>query len=71
MGDTGLEKTSISPGKTTIAPQSAAESGAVNDSKGLEADPDLQSVINAWPRLSADLKQSIVTLITICLARQQ
>ena len=62
MGDTGLEQTAKTPGKTQMSHQSAAESGAFGPSFALSV-PDLKTVIDAWPALSYDDKHAILEIV--------
>ena len=49
-------------GKTALGPESGAESGALGAHLPL-LDADLQAMIDAWPMLSAGVKQRIVLAI--------
>ncbi len=62
MGVTGLEQTAKTPGKTAISEKSGAESGAFDRSFAF-SDPDLNTLINAWPELSDDDKRAILEIV--------
>ncbi len=62
VGRTGLEHLAKTPGKTHDSKASGAESGAVADEIG-PIDPDLQRIIEAWLRLPATVKASILAMI--------
>ncbi len=62
MTPTGLEQTAKTPGKTAIAEESVAESGAFDRSFAL-SDPDLKALIDAWPGLSDDDKRAILEIV--------
>jgi hypothetical protein len=50
------------PGKYATSQQSAAQ-GAALSPETLSDDPQLASVINAWPTLPSAIRDSIVTII--------
>ncbi len=58
MGPEGLEQSALTPPKTTIPAKRGTESGTVDD-ETQQNDPDLASLIKAWPKLSDHIKQSI------------
>ena len=62
IGDTGLEHLAKTTGKTSDSESGGAESGAVADEIG-PIDPELQRIIEAWPRLSEAVKSAILTLL--------
>ena len=59
---TGLEQTAKTPGNTAIAEKSGAESGAVSRG-GAPADPDRNTVIDAWPTLSDHAKRAVLEIV--------
>lgn len=59
MGQGGLEPGRETTGKTSDSKVGGAESGAVSDEIG-PIDPDLRHVIEAWPRLSDEVKAGIL-----------
>ena len=62
MGATGLEHLAKTPGKTSVSNSSGAESGAVVDEIG-PIDPDLRRIVEAWPRLTEDVKEDLLAMI--------
>ncbi len=60
--DEGLETTSKTPGKTQGADRCGAKSGAVGAHVG-PVDPQLASVVDAWPRLPEPVKAGILAMI--------
>jgi hypothetical protein len=62
MGATGLERPSKNAGKIRILDKGGAEYGAV-DAKQPVCDADLQTVVEAWPRLSDAVKARIVAIV--------
>jgi hypothetical protein len=61
VGDTGLELPPDFSGNTHIATQSGADSGALGARIGCN-DPGLARLIDAWPGLLPDVRQSILKL---------
>jgi hypothetical protein len=62
VGDTGLEPTANSSEKTALSEADGAESGALGARNG-PIDPQLASVIDAWPGLSEPIKAGILAMI--------
>jgi hypothetical protein len=62
VGDEGLEPTAKSPGNRGVGVQSGAECGAP-DSPKTPFDPELASVVDAWPKLPDAIKAGIVAMI--------
>ena len=62
MGGTGLEHPALTPPETAISGDTRTESGTVKDDRG-QNDPDLARLVEAWPTLSACVKQTILDLI--------
>lgn len=62
MGPEALESSCVS-GSIDSGLQSASESsGAFNNDSG-DIDSDLKQIIEAWPELSASIRQSILSLV--------
>lgn len=61
MGATGLEHLTKTPGKRSNPETGGAESGAVADEIG-PIDPDLQRIVEAWPRLPETIRSTIMGL---------
>jgi hypothetical protein len=72
--DEGLEQLAISSGNNAIGAVGAAESGAVEPA-GLRSEilppefdhPDLQRLLSAWPKLSIEIRCSILALVDVGL----
>ena len=62
MTPTGLEQSAKTPGKKALSEKSGAESGAVGPSFAV-SDPDLNSVVDAWPGLADDAKRAILEIV--------
>ena len=62
IGDTGLEPGRKTPEKTRIPESSGAESGAVGG-EIVPIDPDLQRIIEAWPRLTDAARADILAMV--------
>ena len=62
MEATGVELVSKSPRKQVVGTQSAAESAA-------HLDPDLSTVIAAWPDVPKEIKSAIL-LTMVCVSRR-
>ena len=62
VGDTGLEPTPETPRKTAFSETGGAESGAVA-ARGSDVDPDLCTIITAWPSLSRVTQQVVIQLV--------
>ena len=65
MGDEGLEPDGDSMGKAGVRNESGAKSGARGDANAILADQDdprLLRLIEAWPTLSDDVRDSLVRL---------
>lgn len=62
MGDTGLEQSHESAGKTGAHAPGRAESGAVG-ARLAPSDPALAAVVEAWPTLSDAVKTGILALL--------
>jgi hypothetical protein len=58
----GLEEPVNSKGNVTVSETGGAESGAV-DAQCSTTDDDLALVVDAWPKLSAEVKTAIVRLV--------
>jgi hypothetical protein len=58
----GFEPTQDSSGKSTIAEQFGAESGAV-DARNGPIDPDLAAVVEAWAGLPTAIKAGILAMV--------
>ena len=69
MGATGLELPKESTGKTAISSAGGAECGALSHDSDPETappaptDPDLASVIAAWPTLPGPVRAGIVAMV--------
>jgi hypothetical protein len=71
VGTEGFERNAVSPGGHTglgnTGPAGAAKSGAVpsgTDSQGAASeDPRLARVVEAWPRLSEQVKVRVLALV--------
>lgn len=61
MGQGGLEPGAKTTDKTADSSVSGAESGAVADEIG-PIDPDLEQIIEAWPRLTQEVKKGILAM---------
>ena len=59
----GVEHYDRSPGNNAIQGQGGAECGALGAQSALMG-PDLRAVIDAWPRLSADARHRVLSLVT-------
>ncbi len=70
VGDTGLEPGRKTPEKTRIPESSGAESGAVADEID-PIDPDLQRIIEAWPRLSEKIKAATLATIDAAIVKSR
>ena len=68
IGDTGLEPGRKTPEKTRIPESSGAESGAVGGEIG-PIEPDLQRIIEVWPRLSEKVKSATLAMIDAAIVR--
>jgi hypothetical protein len=55
----GLEHTSLALAKTPISPSDSAPDSAPNGQNTL-VDPDLARLIEAWPKLTADTRATIL-----------
>ena len=62
MGATGLEQDTRARGKTSDSKTRGAESGAVADEIG-PIEPDLQRIIESWPKLSEQVRAGILATI--------
>jgi len=62
MAGAGLVQSTESLGKTSISATSGTESGTVRDAEAV-SDPDLAAVAEAWPRLSMEVRQTILRLV--------
>jgi len=62
MAAQGLEHPSNSSGKTGVAAESGAESGALGAQNG-GFEPELVEVVAAWPGLAPEVRERIVGLI--------
>ena len=62
MAGTGRELSPKTPGKTGVAPESGAKSGAFSD-EPMAADADLRELTAAWPTLPEDVKAGILAAI--------
>jgi hypothetical protein len=58
----GIEPTAISKEYNTLPAKGGAESGALNLIKP-SIDPDLASLINAWPKLAEPIRAGILAMI--------
>jgi len=54
MGGAGFEPARFSPGKTGVEGQ-----GGVNRGVSADADPDLDAVVAAWPRLTVEQRRDV------------
>lgn len=63
VGDTGLETTAKSAGKIAGASDSLADSYA-DSGVSCPLDPDLATVVDAWPTLSEPIKAAILAIAT-------
>jgi len=61
-GWAGIRTSDENVGKTAVDSQSGAESGALDADLSL-IDADLQAIIDVWPRLSEDVKASILATV--------
>ncbi|MFB3138561.1 MAG: hypothetical protein ACE10B_05025 [Phycisphaerales bacterium] len=61
----GFEHPHDSPEKTVKSPAGGAESGALDapDAPSRRDDPDLCSIIDAWPSLPKPVKAGIVAMV--------
>ena len=63
METKGIEQIPLTPSKTAISKSRGAKYGALND-RIIEKYPELVKLIQAWPKLSDQVKRTIQTLIT-------
>jgi hypothetical protein len=66
MGDTGLEPPSVSGRESNDLGQSSGAGAAKSDAsdrKNAATDPDLQSVVDAWPTLPDAVKAGILAMV--------
>ena len=61
VGEEGLEPLSKTSGKTGVAVQSGAESGAV-DAAISPMDPQLRAIIDVWPTLPATIRAEVTRI---------
>ena len=62
LGDEGLERSPETPGETAIVPGSGAISGALVIDLAILADPELARIVDAWPRLPADVRMKVLVI---------
>ena len=62
VGATGTEQSADFSQNTEQAAASAAESGAIS-TDSIAADPDLETVVKAWPTLPFISRQAILVLV--------
>jgi len=72
MGDIGLEHSSPTPSKTPILEGGGAKSDAHDapQSPKPPQDPDLASVVNAWPKLPWHIRIAIRSLVKADLQKE-
>lgn len=63
MAGTGFEQFHNAKGETGIPTEGAAKSGAVDAGNG-QIDPDLETVLRAWPGLSEVVRKQLVGIVT-------
>jgi hypothetical protein len=62
VGDEGLEPSSFSPENQHVCDQGGAKSGARIARAGI-SDPDLATVLAAWPALPQAIKAGILAMV--------
>ena len=62
VAEEGLERPAETPGNSGNSKTGDAESDA-NAARNAPADPDLQSIIDAWPNLTDEQKAAILVII--------
>ena len=62
VAGTGFEREPFLPGNSQIATTGAAKSGAP-DAANHKVEAELLEVIDAWPLLSADLREAVLTIV--------
>ena len=62
MSDSGLERGARRAGRTADSTMSGAESGTIADQDG-PIHPELQRVIEMWPRLTGTVRARILTML--------
>lgn len=62
MAEAGLETVANSPQKTGNSSRGGAESGAV-DARSGAFDPELQTIVDAWPSLPDTVKAGILAMV--------
>lgn len=60
METKGIEQTPLSTAKTQISKTTGTKSGTLKD----EIDPNLEKIVNAWPKLPEQVKKTVIELIT-------
>jgi hypothetical protein len=64
VGDTGLEGPEKSPGKTAVPTEGGAKSGAANAGRVTVSEcPEIATIMQRWPSLSATLRTMILDLV--------
>ena len=62
MAGTGVEREPFPSGNSYIESTGAAKSGAL-DAANHKLEAELREVIGAWPLLSADLREAVLTIV--------
>lgn len=62
MGDVGFEHPPLAGSQSPISGNQRTESGTVDGEKAL-VDPDLEFIIDGWPKLPEHIKTTVMTLV--------
>ena len=62
MPPAGIEQKPFSPRRVQVSETAGAKSGAV-DRENARIDPDLETVIDAWPTMPPDTQRAILAIV--------